>query len=312
MPALIHPPSIIRPGELINEVRTPELPETQINESPISDAALESFEYDVSELDDLEEEFHGRPDAPQTRHEILLRRRQAAIERAVKASPRIWTRWVNLDCSTTGATSATVTFDMPIWTQWVTASNDTRIRFECQSTAAATSWSAWNEQLTSDLTAVQRWRRKPLPETEEQKRQRLEAEEVYRRDQETRRLAFIAEEAERKKQTAAAQVRAKALLDSLLTKEQQESLEKNGFFYVIGADGHMYKIGRGWSGNLERVDPTTKKTLVKFCVHPAKNVPVEDNLVAQKLYLETDPKTLLKTANVHFRDQTAPRALVEI
>jgi len=106
-----------------------------------------------------------------------------------------------------------------------------------------------------------------------------------------------AEEVERK----IANGKAEDLLRRVLSKEQIIELEAKNHFHIMGKDGLKYRIGRGSSHNVKRVDPLTEEIKQSFCIHPKMQVPVPDTMLAQKLLLEGDPELFFKIA------YTAPR-----
>ena len=64
--------------------------------------------------------------------------------------------------------------------------------------------------------------------------------------------------------------------------------------------GKRYRITKGYVTNLAEVDDAGKP-VKKYCVHIKAGVeapPDEDNLLAQVLFLRTDPQALLSKANV--------------
>lgn len=90
--------------------------------------------------------------------------------------------------------------------------------------------------------------------------------------------------------------KAEALLRRTLSKEQILELDEKGHFHVWSKDGLKYRIGRGKSHNVKRVDPLTGEEKQSYCIYPKVSVPVPDIMLAQKLLLEADPESFLKTA----------------
>lgn len=101
---------------------------------------------------------------------------------------------------------------------------------------------------------------------------------------------------EAKNEKAADDARAIALLKSLLTKEQLEFYEKEKYVQVITKKGNVYHITRGWSHNVYEVKQG--KRVSSLCCHPTHLVPLEDNMVAQKLLLEDNEDNFRKMANI--------------
>ena len=94
---------------------------------------------------------------------------------------------------------------------------------------------------------------------------------------------------ERKTAVAAAE----KLLHEHLEESQREALKEHGHFEVVGASGKRYRIERGHSGNI--VDFEGRRRL---CVHPF-DVPDQDAMLAQKLWIETADEELAQIANAH-------------
>jgi hypothetical protein len=109
---------------------------------------------------------------------------------------------------------------------------------------------------------------------------------------------------ERQAKAAKAKVRARSLLDSILTPEQRQYVERHGYIPVVGSKGRRYHIrtGGGASGNVVLVDE--KDSLIgRFCAHPTathdgKYIPPEDSFVAQLLHLQDDEDDFLGKANL--------------
>lgn len=99
--------------------------------------------------------------------------------------------------------------------------------------------------------------------------------------------------------TVAADARADVLLNTILNAEQRTQFARNRFFEVVtGSTGatRRYRIKHGWAGNIFLLDDKGREVEI-FCLHPHTPVPVADNLIAQKLLLETDEASFLRIAN---------------
>jgi hypothetical protein len=101
---------------------------------------------------------------------------------------------------------------------------------------------------------------------------------------------------------ARAKVRARSLLDSVLTPEQRQYMERHGYIPVVGSKGRRYHIRTtgGASGNVALVDDK-EAVLGRFCAHPTSahgSIPTEDSFVAQILHLQDDEDDFLKVANL--------------
>lgn len=101
--------------------------------------------------------------------------------------------------------------------------------------------------------------------------------------------------------------RAERLLLENLTPKQAADWEKFQWFDVESADGRRtYRIMRGLVGNVGLLRDEDLPTIthrhefiLKYCCHitPAHQCPVEDNLLTQKLWIETREEDFLAMAN---------------
>lgn len=202
----------------------------------------------------------------------------------------VWDAWND------GYTSATSSTN--IWTIWVRGSATTSTSVTvgtgnivaAGSTTAGTSgtiiWGTWNNTYV---------------ESQEQVQARLRRNEEARQRQiqynEEARLQRLVTDTER----AAARERAALLLNEALSEQQRLELADKGHFSLRVIDSktqeeRLYRIRRGRSGNVDRVD-ASGRVLNKFCIHPIIACPDEDTMLAQKLMLEHDEETFLRTAN---------------
>ena len=92
--------------------------------------------------------------------------------------------------------------------------------------------------------------------------------------------------------------RAESLLRRYLSAEQQQDLEKKGYFQVT-VGKRRFRIRRGTSHNVIEVNKQGRK-IRTFCAHP-DNVPVPDVMLAQKLALEIQPSVFFSVANASDR-----------
>lgn len=114
---------------------------------------------------------------------------------------------------------------------------------------------------------------------------------------------------------AKAKVRAKSLLDSVLSPEQRQYVERHGYIPVIGSKGRRYHIRTtgGASGNVAIVDDHDG-VIGRFCVHPGPThdgyaLPTEDQFVAQLLHIQDDEDDFLGKANLVEGKNPVRRAL---
>jgi len=96
-----------------------------------------------------------------------------------------------------------------------------------------------------------------------------------------------------------ARLRAEALLLAWLSPGQRAQYRARGWFEVTTAAGHRYRVRRG---GIVRLDPRGSA----YCIEAVSPVPVADEMLANKLLLETDERRFLATAH-RYRDTDQPR-----
>jgi hypothetical protein len=84
--------------------------------------------------------------------------------------------------------------------------------------------------------------------------------------------------------------RAEALLWAWLSPAQRQQYRARRWFEVTTASGRRYRILRG---GVARVDPRGSG----YCIEATSPVPVADEMLANKLLLETDERRFLATAH---------------
>ncbi len=98
----------------------------------------------------------------------------------------------------------------------------------------------------------------------------------------------------------AANVRARGLLMQMLNSEQRAELDDKNHFHltVHSRDGSMkvYRIDYGFAGNVKLLG-ADGKPVRSYCIHSDSRLPYEDQMLAQKLMLESDEKKFLRIAN---------------
>ncbi len=106
------------------------------------------------------------------------------------------------------------------------------------------------------------------------------------------RLRAITEKKEKVRE-----VRARRLLKEVLTPEQDKQLEEKGFFELVSVNsGQRYRINKGRSRNINKLD--AQGNVIGFvCFHPRENVHNYDTMAVQKLMLENDEEEVRKVAN---------------
>lgn len=91
--------------------------------------------------------------------------------------------------------------------------------------------------------------------------------------------------------------RANQLLWSLLSPEQRQQVDREGWFGVTAWSGNRYRIysPATVAFNVRQVDPAGHEIRQYCAIVP--NVPAADTMLAQKLLLETDESRFHLTAN---------------
>jgi hypothetical protein len=87
-----------------------------------------------------------------------------------------------------------------------------------------------------------------------------------------------------------ARLRAEALLLAWLSPGQRAQYRARGWFEVTTAAGHRFRVRRG---GVVRLDPRGSA----YCIEAVSAVPVADEMLANKLLLETDERRFLATAH---------------
>jgi hypothetical protein len=117
---------------------------------------------------------------------------------------------------------------------------------------------------------------------------------------------------ERRASRTEAIAKADRTLMSLLTSAEQERLRDEGEFHVVGSDGNLYAVRRGYQQNvyqLERGEP-----VLRLCAHPnmydeVGRLPDADAMIAQLLALQTDAPAFHRVANRTVIDSAISRRL---
>lgn len=193
---------------------------------------------------------------------------------------QVWLAWT---ATGTTATSSTAV----VWDYWC---NGTAGTSPGKTNTTGTVWLRWTT-CTASNTA-------PVEVATARHARPLSAEEAERRAAEAdRRQAEIGRRlVEEEKRRKAAERRAKKLLLQCLNLEQKLSYVRTQKFRVEAPSGRVYELRRGWAGNVEELGADGKPVNM-LCIHPGVRVPEEDNLLAQKLMIETDEEAFRRTAN---------------
>ncbi len=104
----------------------------------------------------------------------------------------------------------------------------------------------------------------------------------------------------RRPQKNRADIKAETLLLKYLTREQRKDyLEKKYFDVRVGP--RTYRLKKFTNGNVELLDKDGKE-VVRYCCHPANDVPICDVLMSQMMMLKYDEPGFLRLAIVHRRN----------
>lgn len=197
------------------------------------------------------------------------------ISATALANAGTWSQWTTTSASTTSA-ATTIT-----WNNWTAGTSATDYTI---STTDAT-WNQW--VVVPDPFQPQGYQPYTPPTAEQQ--------EAWARERaETERKAN-----ERAAERAAAVVKAKALLASMLDEQQRAQLERDKFFDFVSQTGRRMRIkSHSSSMNVDELDATGKRVRT-LCAHPRDyELPIEDHLVAQLLTLRHDEEAFMRVANV--------------
>jgi hypothetical protein len=190
----------------------------------------------------------------------------------------VWGTWATNNTWTAGNTlyvtpSATASNTLS-WNNWIAATpigSTQAIDVNANRWTTGT-WGLWTDAYTPPLPYVVH---EPTPE------------EIAER---ARHVAEMARQrAEHDREQAAADARAEALLRAHLTDEQAAEYEREHVFHVRSRSGRLYRVQRGWSGNVFEVREEQEGRRIEvasYCIHPREYVPNADNMLAQTLLLE--------------------------
>lgn len=209
----------------------------------------------------------------------------AVTNSAVEA---IWNAWTITFNAGTSSTNQITLVAENVWTHW-----NVTIGVSSAGTTYTNqvAWNGWIvqgnviEEQRAQALLRQQLRVQPTPEqlAEWREQERLAKERAERRHRDL----------------LAARQRARSLLVSCLSPEQREDLAQKKCFFLEchSPDGakRRYRIDQGTHGNVKLVDDAGK-ILGSYCVQP-DNVPDEDAMLAQKLWLETNEDEFKRRAN---------------
>lgn len=188
-----------------------------------------------------------------------------------------------------------------VWAKWTSESftNDVLLRAEwTPRKLTVEAWDAW--QKLPKLRRVFDQATRAYIEIDEA--------ELRRREWQATRQRLVASNRTRaaKLREQASQRRANELLLTMLDEAQAEQWRTERAFTIETADGaRRYRIRRGVAGNIMLVKDGDREApaggwLRRFCFHayhPDGQIPVEDHVLAQKLFIESDEASFLRLAN---------------
>lgn len=176
------------------------------------------------------------------------------------------------------------------------------------STTTDSTWFGWCNSTFSNLTTTastmtstvgddiyRMWVNGCLVEVPKQSQEELDRVQQAYREQEEK---YKQERLKREEDRRLAQEKAELLLVQHLNKKQKKAYEENRCIPVDGQSGKKYIIRKGRAKNIDvlKEDGTVD---YRLCVHPQEQVPDEDTMLAQKLFLEHNEEYLISIANRH-------------
>jgi hypothetical protein len=204
---------------------------------------------------------------------------------------RVARSWMASTSSTTSATTINLGSSWHISTAGTsTTSGWYDIGDRCTAAANAAWYSTgWQD---CDHATMKKYGR--VRETPEQAADRAAKAELARQ-------AAVIEAAKVKVFTDTAKARARRLLFSMLNADQQKELDEKNHFHltVHSRDGSIkvYRIEHGYAGNVKLLG-VDGQPVKRYCIHADYRLPYEDQMLAQKLMLETNEPEFLRIANM--------------
>lgn len=190
--------------------------------------------------------------------------------------------WVKWCCTTSASTTASVTAPT-VWGNWCEGTTS----YSTTATTNDATWIIWTTNATGEAENIQRSPPAymgPPPETAEAKAERLALEKKAAEDH------------------AQAIEKAEKLLVEHLNDDQKETYRKKKRFTVTSCKGTKYLVG---SGRVKELDGKNRPVR-DLCIHLDWPIPPPDNLLAQKLMIETNEDSFRRIANhTEIRDPDA-------
>lgn len=192
------------------------------------------------------------------------------------AASNTWIKWCTSNTVTCTSISSTA-----IWVDWCDSTSSTSI-----TTLGRRRRLSWTSN-TDDEVVAYAPTRPPCPPISEEERARHE------RDMQAARERMAAEQQRIREADERAQ---QCLLDNLNEEQRKTWLDK-GHFIVHGRSGRRYRVRRFAPGNIDEIN---RKGFIstRLCVH-SYGIPNADNILAQKLHLESNEEEVMRIANRH-------------
>lgn len=99
-----------------------------------------------------------------------------------------------------------------------------------------------------------------------------------------------------KKKEDAVKKRSRSILMSLLDKTQQAEFKKKKSFHVVGKDDFVYLVTGQYQHNVFRIEGGRRT--FEYCIVTKNYVPLYDQMLSQKLLLESNPQMFLGISNM--------------
>lgn len=194
------------------------------------------------------------------------------------------------------------------WTSAATSASTALYEFaDAISSAAsgvASAWTQWNDALTQTVRVREQRSDGTWTEWVAEERDLVDGAQwltftstraALLNEEETLRIQSEVIERETKK--AEALQRANDLLMMCLSGRQRSDWRKHSFFEVRSQSGKTFRITNGYSMNVHELDENGRAVRTHCIVPKGVEVPVPDQLLMQKLMLETNEAEFMRVAN---------------
>lgn len=205
---------------------------------------------------------------------------------------RAWDTWTSTAVTYAGVDTCS-TSSTTAWTYWTSTAGTSTT---ATSSSGDTVWVTWVDEQLHTRQGVDDYRRRiygefqQSPETEA-----IRLERIARAEKERKEFARLAEE--RKAKEAARKERARQLLREVLSDAQNKDLDEKGYFDIQCISGAKYRINKGRSNNVKKVDQSGK-IVETLCFHPQEQLDDYDTMCLQKMMLQFDEEGARRSASV--------------